>query len=176
MDTESGYRGDDESRAAIRELAERWGHVQVTAVDPPGVKSWVADLVDKGTGVPTIENALGVLRMLMADALSDHRLIRNPCDGVRAPKRKHKRREYLDHPQVEQLATAVAGRDGFIVRFKADTGLRWGELAALTVGAVDLKRRRRQINGSYAEAGGLVVWKARPKTVSDVRFPSALSC
>ncbi|MCA2357757.1 site-specific integrase [Mycobacterium intracellulare] len=140
-------------------LQERWGHVQVTAVDPPGVKSWVADLVDKGTGVPTIENALGVLRMLMADALSDHRLLRNPCDGVRAPKRKHKRREYLDHPQVEQLAAAI-GRDGLIVRFKAYTGLRWGELAALTVGAVDLKRRRLQINGSFAEAGGQVVWKA----------------
>ena len=177
MDTESGYRGDDESRAAIREtpLRERWGHVQVTAVDPPGVKSWVADLVDKGTGVPTIENALGVLRMLMADALSDHRLIRNPCDGVRAPKRKHKRREYLDHPQVEQLPTAVAGRDGFIVRFKAYTGLRWGELAALTVGAVDLKRRRPQINGSYAEAGGQVVWKA-PKDHErrSVPFPAFL--
>lgn len=155
-------------------LQERWGHVQVTAVDPPGVKSWVADLVDKGTGVPTIENALGVLRMLMADALSDHRLLRNPCDGVRAPRRKHKRREYLDHRQVEQLATAI-GRDGLIIRFKAYTGLRWGELAALTVGAVDLKRRRLQINGSFAEAGGQVVWKA-PKDHErrSVPFPSFL--
>jgi hypothetical protein len=116
--------------------------------------------VDKGTGVPTIENALGVLRMLMADALrsSPHPSTR---DGVRAPK-PAKRRGTLIIRKVRQLATAVAGRDGFIVRFKAYR-TEWGELAALTVGAVDLKRRRRQINGSYAEAGGQVVWKA-PKT------------
>jgi integrase len=140
-------------------VQDRWGHLQVTKVDPPGVKSWVSDLVDAGTGVPTIENALGVLRMVMADALSDHRLIRNPCDGIKAPKRTHKRREYLDHEQIEMLATA-AGEDGFLVRFKAYTGLRWGELAGLTVGAVDIKRRRLQINGSFAEANGQVVWKA----------------
>ena len=109
----------------------------------------------------------------MADALSDHRLVRNPCEGVKAPKRTHKRREYLDHLQVEQLAAAV-GRDGFIVRFKAYTGLRWGELADLTVGAVDLKRRRLQINGSYSEAGGQVVWKA-PKDHERRSVPSLRS-
>jgi integrase len=97
--------------------------------------------------------------MMMADALSDHRLIRSPCDGIKAPKRTHKRREYLDHEQAEQLAEAV-GQDGFMVRLKAYTGLRWGELAGLTVGAVDLKRRRLQINGSCVEADGKVVWKA----------------
>lgn len=125
--------------------------------------------------MPTIENALGVLRILMADAISDHRLLRNACDGVRAPKRKNKRCEHLDHPQVEQLATAL-GRDGFIVRFKAYTGLRWGELAALTVGAVDLNRRRLQINGSYAEASGQVVGKA-PKDHErrSVPFPCFLA-
>jgi integrase len=155
-------------------VENRWGHVQVTMVDPPGVKSWVSDLVEAGTGVPTIENALGVLRMVMADALSDHRLIRNPCEGIRAPRRTHKRREYLTHAQVEQLAEALGG-DGFVVRLKAYTGLRWGELAALTVGAVDLQRRRLQINGSYAEASGRVVWKA-PKDHErrSVPFPAFL--
>ena len=55
------------------------------------------------------------------------------------------------------------------------TGLRWGELAALTVGAVDLKRRRLQINGSFAEVGGRVRWKA-PKDHErrSVPFPAFL--
>jgi integrase len=106
--------------------------------------------------VPTIENALGVLRMVMADALSDHRLIRNPCEGIRAPRSTHRRREYLTHAQVEELAQAL-GREGF-------------------VGAVDLQRRRLQINGSYAEASGRVVWKA-PKDHErrSVPFPGFLS-
>ncbi|WP_158672688.1 site-specific integrase [Mycobacterium colombiense] len=135
----------------------RWGHYQIVEVDPPAVKTWVADMKDAGTGVPTIENALGVLRMVMADALSDHRLVRNPCDGIKAPKRTHKPRPYLTHEQVEQLANGV-GDDSLVVRFLAYTGLRWGEMAALTVGAVDMERRRLQVTGSVAEAGGRLVW------------------
>lgn len=48
-------------------------------------------------------------------------------------------------------------------------------MAALTVGAVDLKRRRLQINGSFAEAGGKVHWKA-PKDHErrSVPFPAFL--
>ncbi|WP_231975964.1 site-specific integrase [Mycobacterium sp. E2462] len=131
-------------------------------------------MADAGTGVPTIENALGVLRMVMADALSDHRLVRNPCDGIKAPKRTHKPRPYLTHEQVERLADAF-GDDGLVVRFLAYTGLRWGEMAVLTVGAVDMERRRLQVTGSVAEAGGRLVWKA-PKDHErrSVPFPTFL--
>ncbi|WP_165608681.1 tyrosine-type recombinase/integrase [Mycolicibacterium conceptionense] len=141
----------------------RWGDTQVTDIDPPGVKAWVADLAEKGTGVPTIENALGVLRMVLEDAVSDKRLIRNPCDGVKAPKRgpskKARKLCYLSHEQVEQLAAAM-GDDGTVVRTLAYTGIRWGELAALSVAAVDLKRRRLDIDRTVAEADGKLVWKA----------------
>jgi site-specific recombinase XerC len=80
---------------------------------------------DGGVGVPTIENALGVLRMVLADAVADNRLIRNPCEGIKAPKRQHKARAYLDHGQVEALANAV-GADGLVVWLLAYTGLRLG--------------------------------------------------
>lgn len=140
-------------------VSDKWGDVQVTKVDPASVKAWVADMKDAGTGAPTIENALGVLRMVMADAQSDSRILRNPCDGVKAPKRQHKARAYLTHEQVEQLATAV-GDDAMVVRLLAYTGLRWGELAALKVSAVDVKRRRLQVDGSVAEVGGRLVFKA----------------
>lgn len=88
----------------------------------------MADLVEVGTGVPTIENALGVLRMVLKDAVEDGRLIRNPCDGINAPRRQHKSRAYLSHLQVEELATAAGEDHGLIIRLLAYTGLRWGEL------------------------------------------------
>lgn len=155
-----------------RHVRDRWGDVLVTKVDPSAVKAWVADLNEAGVGAPTIENALGVLRMVLADAVSDRRLIHNPCDGVKAPKRTHKRRAYLTHQQVETLARAV-GRDGHVVRLLAYTGLRWGELAAMKVGAVDMKRRRLQVDESVSEVGGCLVWKS-PKTHErrSVPFPA----
>jgi integrase len=140
-------------------VRDKWGERQVTKVEPAAVKAWVADMKDSGVGVPTIENALGVLRMVLADAQSDNRLLRNPCDGIKAPKRQHKARAYLTHEQVEQLASAV-GDDGLVVRLLAYTGLRWGEMADLKVAAVDATRRRLQVSSSVAEVGGRLVWKS----------------
>jgi integrase len=141
-------------------VADRWGDLELTEVVPPDVKAWVADLVDAGKGVPTIENALGVLRMVLKDAVDDKRLIRNPCDGINAPKRQHKSRAYLTHRQVEQLAIAAGEDHGLVIRLLAYTGLRWGELAALSVGSVDTLRRRLQITRAVAEADGHLDWKS----------------
>jgi integrase len=157
-------------------VSDKWGDLQLTKVSPPDVKAWVADLVDAGTGVPTIENALGVLRMVLKDAVDDGRLIRNPCEGINAPKRQHNSRAYLTHQQVEQLAAAAREVDGLVVRLLAYTGLRWGEMAALTVGSVDMLRRRLQITEAVAEADGRLEWKS-PKDHErrSVPFPAFLA-
>jgi integrase len=158
-------------------VSDKWGELQVTKVAPPDVKAWgVADLVDAGTGVPTIENALGILRMVLKDAVDDGRLVRNPCDGINAPRRQHRARPYLTHRQVEQLAMAAGEVDGLVVRLLAYTGLRWGELAALTVESVDMLRRRLQIKSAVAEADGRLDWKS-PKDHErrSVPFPAFLA-
>ena len=53
------------------------------------------------------------------------RIPRNPCDGVKLPKRQHADRGYLSHDQVAALADAVE-RQGEVVRFLAYTGLALG--------------------------------------------------
>lgn len=153
-------------------VADKWGDLEVTKVLPPEIKAWVADLVDAGMGVPTIENALGVLRMLLKDAVDDGRLIGNPCEGINAPRRQHRSRAYLTHLQVEQLALASGDHHGLVVRLLAYTGLRWGELAALSVGSVDMLRRRLQIR----QAGGRLNWKApKDHEQRSVPFPAFLA-
>lgn len=157
-------------------VSDKWGDLQLRTVAPSEVKAWVADLVDAKTGVPTIENALSVLRMLLKDAVDDGRLIRNPCEGINAPKRQHKSRAYLDHQQVEQLATSAGRANGLVVRLLAYTGLRWGELAALKVESVDMLKRRLQISQAVAEADGSLEWKS-PKDHErrSVPFPAFLA-
>ena len=56
----------------------RWGALAVVDVKTSAVKSWVAAMVADGAGVPTIENAFGVLRQVMGAALEDNRIARNP--------------------------------------------------------------------------------------------------
>ena len=107
-------------------------------------------------------------------ALEDNRIARNPCDGVKLPKRKHADRGYLSQPQVAALADAVE-RNGTVVKFLAYTGLRWGEMAALRVQDFDMLRRRVNVSRSVTESGGLV-WST-PKTHErrSVPFPAALA-
>ena len=71
-------------------------------------------------GTPTIENAFGLLRQILGAAVEDRRISRNPCDGVRLPKRTHADRGYLSHGQVAALAAAVDRNPD--VRFLAYTG------------------------------------------------------
>lgn len=151
----------------------QWGDMFVVDVRTAAIRAWVASMVADGAGTPTIENAFGVLRQVLGAAVEDSRIPRNPCDGVRLPKRKHSNRGYLSHHQVVALASAVE-RQGEVVRFLSYTGLRWGEMAALRVQDFDMLRRRVNVSRSVTESGGLV-WST-PKTWErrSVPFPTAL--
>ena len=155
-------------------VAPHWADVAVVDVKTAPVRAWVSKMVADDAGVPTIENAFGLLRQVLGAAVEDRRIPRNPCEGVRLPKRKHADRGYLSHAQVAALADAVE-RQGEVVRFLTYTGLRWGEMAALRVQDFDMLRRRVNVSRSVAESGGLV-WST-PKTWErrSVPFPAALA-
>ncbi|WKG03055.1 site-specific integrase [Mycolicibacterium sp. HK-90] len=143
-------------------------------VQTSAIRAWVDQLHQTGSEAPTIENALGVLRMVLALAVEDRRIPRNPCDGVKAPRRKHSARAYLTHQQVDELAN-VMDRDALVVRFLAYTGLRYGEMAALKVRDFDMLRRRVNIRESVTEVSGKLTWST-PKNHErrSVPFPKFL--
>ncbi len=155
-------------------VAPQWGDTAVVEVKTSAVRTWVAQLIAAEVGVATIENAFGLLRQILSAALEDNRIPRNPCHGVRLPKRKHPDRGYLSHAQVAALAAAV-DRHPEVVRLLAYTGLRWGEMAALRVCDFDMLRRRVNVSRSVTEASRLV-W-GTPKTWErrSVPFPASLA-
>lgn len=155
-------------------VSPQWADAPAGSVQTSAVRAWVARLAAEEVGVPTIENAFGLLRQVLGAAVEDRRIPRNPCDGVKLPKRQHADRAYLSHEQVQALAGAVE-RNPEVVRFLAYTGLRWGEMAALRVQDFDMLRRRVNVSRSVTESGGLV-WST-PKTHErrSVPFPAVLA-
>ncbi|MDG5484626.1 tyrosine-type recombinase/integrase [Mycolicibacterium gadium] len=131
-------------------------------------------MVHEEAGVPTIENAFGVLRQVMGAAVEDSLIPRNPCDGVKLPKRGHSDRGYLSHAQVAALAASV-DRQPEVIRFLVYTGLRWGEMAALRVQDFDMLRRRVNVSRSVTESGGLQWGTPKSHERRSVPFPAALS-
>ena len=153
----------------------RWSAVAVAEVQTTDVRGWVQSMTSSGAGPATVENAVGILRQILEMAVEDRRIARNPCAGIKLPRRKRRPRGYLTHRQVEQLAIEV-GPDATVVRFLAYTGLRWGEMAALRVSDAKMLRRRVHVRESVTEVEGQLEWSS-PKSYEQrmVPFPAFLA-
>lgn len=139
-------------------VSERWKDVLVRDVRKSAVRTWVAEMIEDGAKPATVENALGVLRMVLALGVEEKRLVENPVSGVKPPPRSHKARAYLSHDQVWDLADAVDPRYHLLVLFLCYMGLRFGEAAALEVRDVDLTRRLVHVRQQVTEVEGVLTW------------------
>ena len=121
-----------------------------------------------------------MLSLVLDMAVKDGRLARNVAGGVNLPRARKDEHRYLTHDQVDALAHATgypadpskhSSLDTrtnetyrLVVLFLAYTGVRFGEMAALRVGRLDLRRRRAVIAESVTPVQGLgLVW-GTPKT------------
>jgi integrase len=142
----------------VREhIDPRWSRVRLADVSHTEVQSWVMNLSAQRSAA-TVRKVHRVLSLILALAVKDGRLARNPAAGVNLPRVVEGERRYLTHGQLVTLADAC-GRDyRLVVLFLAYTGCRWGEMAALRVARLDLLRRRAEITESVTVVRGRQVW------------------
>lgn len=141
----------------VREhITPRWGTTRLSDVAHSDVQAWVSALA-RSSAPATVRKVHRVLSLLLATAVKDGRLARNPASGISLPRVIQRERRYLTHAQVHELA-AAAGRYRLPVLFLAYTGVRFGELAALRVSSLDLLRRRAVIAEAVTEVNGTLVW------------------
>ena len=136
-------------------IAPRWGNVALSRITHAEIQSWLAGLDLAPASVRKVHR---VLSMILADAVKDGRLSRNPADQMSLPRVNYTEKRFLTHAQVEQLATEVGDDWSLVVRFLAYTGLRWGEMAALRVSRVDVLRSRVLIAESVTPVRGVMTF------------------
>lgn len=149
--TRSGYRYNLD-----RHVLPTWGAYRLTEVSHAAIQAWVSSL-GKGLGPSTVRQIYLVLAGVLKFAVRDGRLPKNPAEGVQLPRIKKRPHGYLTHTQVRSLANE-AGSWGDLVLVLAYTGLRWGEMAALSSDRVDFDRRRLEISVAVTEVRGALVW------------------
>lgn len=142
--------------ALRRQILPTWSGMPLSAVSHAEVAAWVHRLTASGLAPATVRYAHRVLSLILAHAVRDGRLSRNPADGVRLPRVVREEPVFLDHDQVAALAQAC-GRYGVLVRFLAYTGLRWGEASALRVSRLDLLKRWVIVAVAFAELRGELI-------------------
>lgn len=149
-----------------------WERVPLKAVTHTDVSRWVTQLVADGLSPRTVHKAHRVLSLVLDLAVRDGRLTRNPAAGVRLPRARTTRKQFLSAAEVAALADA-SGRDRVLVYVLAYCGLRFGEAAGLRVSDVDLARRRLRVERSISDVDGHLV-ATTPKThhAREVPVPS----
>jgi integrase len=135
----------------------RWGHVALGDIKPTAVQAWIGELGQgtedtKAVGASAVKRAHYVLSQILADAVIDNLIPKNPAAGLKLPKASRKPPVYLTHQQVDALA-AASGEHDALVMMLAYTGLRWGEAAGLRVRDLDLLRKRITIAENAVQSG-----------------------
>jgi integrase len=146
--TRRGYEG-----VLRNHVVPRWGDVKLADITHEQVAAWIADVRGCGLSASTVRQIHRVLSLLLALAVRDGRLARNPADGVPLPRAACSDQVFLTHRQLDDLADA-AGRDRVVILFLGYTGVRYGEMAALRVRNLDLLKRRALIAEAVADVNG----------------------
>lgn len=140
--------------------------IPVNALRPEKVRAWLAALTER-YGAATVSKAFVLLRSAMRQAVNDERLLRNPTDGVRPPKRKRPEPNAIRDEDRRRLAATLAGAsqtpDVVGMTLALYTGMREGEICALRWRNVDLGAGTIDVRESIGKDGGRYYVK-EPKT------------
>jgi site-specific recombinase XerD len=126
------------------EWCERNGHpVEITRAQ---VQSYAAELIADGKEANTVRLRLAALHQFARWLVTENEMAEDPLVGIKAPKIPTKVVRGLSDDQLRALIAACKGngftdrRDAALVRLMAETGLRAGEVVALKIADVDIKR------------------------------------
>jgi integrase len=151
-------------------------HVALAAITPESVRSWHALT---GTSRPTLRaHAYGLLRTILASAVSDQLIAVNPCHirGAGGSRRVHKvKPATLD--ELEKLVAATKPeRYRLMVLLASWCALRFGELAELRRSDIDLRSGIIRVRRAVVHVDGAFI-VGTPKSdagTRDVAIPPHL--
>ncbi len=149
-------------------VVPKWGTWQSRAVTHSDVAKWVAELVASGLSAASVRKVAFPFRGMLDAAVADGRIKTNPAAGVRLPVEQQQEQRFLSVSEVNTLADAIDPQYRALVILGAYAGLRFGELAGLRRGRVDVLRSQVEVVETAVDVGGAVSF-GPPKTKGSVR-------
>ena len=171
--------------------------------DRATVRAYLAELSDRGLAATSVGGRLSAIRSLYRHATREGALASDPLAGVRTPRRPRRLPRVLAVDEAARLVEApgrvernrrrrparavdeaLGRRDGALLELLYATGIRISEAASLTMGELDLGRRRMRVVGKgnkerevlfgrhAAEALGGYLAEGRPVLAGSAGHPS----
>ena len=154
-------------QALIDNQLKTWDALPINEIRPAMVRDWHANLNKKHA--TTRAHAYGLLRTILATAVSDGLLAINPCHirGAGTAKRIHKTAP-LSLPELEGLVAAMPAKYRPMTLLAAWCALRFGELVELRRKDIDLKAGVIRVRRGAVRADGQVII-GTPKSEAGIR-------
>lgn len=153
------------------------GDIELGKLRPSMLRAWLAGVAAKKGGrgkrlaKGSVAQAYRTLNRVLAAAVDNELLGRNPLAGIKPPRADAEAMRFLTHDEVATLASCIDPRYRSFVLVAAYTGLRAGELMALRRSHVDPLHRTIAVVEQVQSIGGHHVVSA-PKTAAGRRSVS----
>ncbi len=135
-----------------------FGDVPLIRIRPIDVQRWIADL-EQHLAPSSIRPTYVLFRQIVESAVDNNMLRTSPCVRIVLPRIVvDDDMPILNPDEIEHLADAITPRFRAFVFVAAYGGLRFGELAALKRGRVDMSAPSVRVVESVTDVEGHLVW------------------
>ena len=128
-----------------------FGDYPLTTIAPSMVQRWVTHALQGGLSARSVVKYHVVLHGIFARAVRDRVIAHNPAADTDLPKVIAKRARIITPAEFERLLGQIPDRYRVLVLTAIETGMRWGELAALRPHHLDAAARRIRIEETIVE-------------------------
>jgi integrase len=148
------------------------GPMRMADIFPEHIREWIARMQRDGQSAWTIQYCKSsILSSIFTTALNDQVTYIHPCRGVKIPTVPATPRTIITPEQFDAIYAALPDADAqLLVETAIESGLRWGELAELRVGDLDLasrmltvSRKVIEVNSEFHPEGKRFLIKHYPK-------------
>lgn len=153
-------------RTALDHITPALGHIPIGKLTDTHIDQYLASKAG-ALSPSTVHRHYRTLRTMLRQAVKRGRIPKSPVDAVAEPRIPAREMRFLTATEVETLAAAIDPRFRSLVLVAAWGGPRWGELAGLRVGRVDVARSRIHVV-EQVDLTGLV--RSEPKTTAGRRW------
>lgn len=130
-----------------RYVREQLGDRKLDSIKPLHIQKLYNTMKQQGLSLGTIQIVNSVLNNLFTQAVKNDLVMKNPCYGVVMPKREKKERRVMTKQEQKIFIKEIAGDFyGPICMLALATGLRIGELTALTWNDIDFDNHLLEVN------------------------------
>ncbi len=142
-------------RAKLRHVLPLLGETELSALTAADIRRMLATLQESGLSATMLSHVRRTLHTTLAAAVSEGLLPRHPMRGLRVPPRADYEARTLTVEQAQRLVTVARDHPlGPLITVALATGMRQGELLALTWDDVDLSSGEVRVSKSVATVSG----------------------